>query len=60
VIHHGVGAVHRPSGAAGCRASVGYHDYGDPWREQRYRGDCAWLDLRGIRVLEINGATTAG
>ena len=19
--------------------SVGYHDYGDPWREQRYQGD---------------------
>ncbi len=19
--------------------TVGYHDYGDPWREQRYQGD---------------------
>jgi DMSO/TMAO reductase YedYZ molybdopterin-dependent catalytic subunit len=19
--------------------SLGYHDYGDPWREQRYQGD---------------------
>ena len=19
--------------------SVGYHNYGDPWREQRYQGD---------------------
>jgi DMSO/TMAO reductase YedYZ molybdopterin-dependent catalytic subunit len=19
--------------------SAGYHDYGDPWREQRYQGD---------------------
>jgi DMSO/TMAO reductase YedYZ molybdopterin-dependent catalytic subunit len=19
--------------------SLGYHDYGDPWKEQRYRGD---------------------
>jgi DMSO/TMAO reductase YedYZ molybdopterin-dependent catalytic subunit len=25
--------------APGFWESVGYHDYGDPWREQRYQGD---------------------
>jgi DMSO/TMAO reductase YedYZ molybdopterin-dependent catalytic subunit len=24
---------------AGFWESVGYHNYGDPWREQRYWGD---------------------
>jgi DMSO/TMAO reductase YedYZ molybdopterin-dependent catalytic subunit len=24
---------------AGFWESLGYHIYGDPWREQRYRGD---------------------
>ncbi len=24
---------------AGFWESVGYHNYGDPWREQRYAGD---------------------
>jgi DMSO/TMAO reductase YedYZ molybdopterin-dependent catalytic subunit len=23
----------------GFRESVGYHNYGDPWREQRYQGE---------------------
>ncbi len=23
----------------GCWEGVGYHNYGDPWREQRYWGD---------------------
>jgi DMSO/TMAO reductase YedYZ molybdopterin-dependent catalytic subunit len=24
---------------SGFWESLGYHDYGDPWREQRYQGD---------------------
>jgi DMSO/TMAO reductase YedYZ molybdopterin-dependent catalytic subunit len=28
-----------PSGRPGFWESLGYHDYGDPWREQRYQGD---------------------
>ncbi|MDX3352724.1 sulfite oxidase-like oxidoreductase [Streptomyces sp. ME01-24h] len=28
-----------PDDEPGFWESVGYHDYGDPWREQRYQGD---------------------
>ncbi|QTE30799.1 molybdopterin-dependent oxidoreductase [Pengzhenrongella sicca] len=28
-----------PADEPGFWESVGYHDYGDPWREQRYQGD---------------------
>ena len=28
-----------PEDEPGFWESVGYHDYGDPWREQRYQGD---------------------
>ena len=28
-----------PENEAGFWESLGYHDYGDPWREQRYWGD---------------------
>ena len=28
-----------PSDRPGFWESLGYHDYGDPWREQRYQGD---------------------
>jgi DMSO/TMAO reductase YedYZ molybdopterin-dependent catalytic subunit len=28
-----------PENEPGFWESVGYHDYGDPWREQRYQGD---------------------
>ncbi|MBW3634022.1 MAG: sulfite oxidase-like oxidoreductase [Chloroflexi bacterium] len=28
-----------PRDRPGFWESLGYHDYGDPWREQRYRGD---------------------
>ncbi len=28
-----------PADEPGFWESVGYHNYGDPWREQRYRGD---------------------
>jgi DMSO/TMAO reductase YedYZ molybdopterin-dependent catalytic subunit len=24
---------------SGFWESLGYHDYGDPWKEQRYQGD---------------------
>ena len=37
-----VGARHRTCDTRTSRGfweSVGYHDYGDPWREQRYQGD---------------------
>jgi DMSO/TMAO reductase YedYZ molybdopterin-dependent catalytic subunit len=27
--------------------SLGYHDYGDPWREQRY-----WGDLSGRKTVQ--------
>jgi DMSO/TMAO reductase YedYZ molybdopterin-dependent catalytic subunit len=29
----------RPSDLRGFWESLGYHNYGDPWREQRYEGD---------------------
>jgi DMSO/TMAO reductase YedYZ molybdopterin-dependent catalytic subunit len=28
-----------PRDRSGFWESLGYHDYGDPWREQRYQGD---------------------
>jgi DMSO/TMAO reductase YedYZ molybdopterin-dependent catalytic subunit len=28
-----------PRDRPGFWESLGYHDYGDPWREQRYQGD---------------------
>ena len=33
------GLVLMPENEAGFWESLGYHDYGDPWREQRYWGD---------------------
>ena len=33
------GLVLMPENEAGFWESLGYHDYGDPWREQRYQGD---------------------
>src|SRR5215218_1018736 len=34
---HGIRLSHEDE--PGFWESVGYHDYGDPWREQRYQGD---------------------
>ena len=28
-----------PGDIPGFWESLGYHNYGDPWREQRYQGD---------------------
>jgi DMSO/TMAO reductase YedYZ molybdopterin-dependent catalytic subunit len=28
-----------PEDEPGFWETAGYHDYGDPWREQRYQGD---------------------
>ena len=34
---------------------LGYHDYGDPWREQRYQGDCCYVALGGRQLCESGG-----
>ena len=35
----GCAASAHPEDEPGFWESLGYHDYGDPWREQRYWGD---------------------
>jgi Oxidoreductase FAD-binding domain/Oxidoreductase molybdopterin binding domain len=39
-------------GEQGFWESLGYHDYGDPWREQRYWGRLTWLVARLVAVRD--------
>src|SRR5262245_24035793 len=40
--------------------SLGYHNYGDPWREQRYDGDCGAADRRAAPRLAAGRGGRAG
>src|SRR4029453_18047513 len=46
----------RDSNEPGFWETYGYHLYGDPWKEQRYRGDCSGASGGGAIVGRPSGA----